>query len=95
MVMGVAQLERLFRLTASLDVDEDDLKRLTDFVKHKLHDLLLMGEVAARANGRDVIQVYDLPITKGPARVDAALPHPGRDPGAVPHPGKAGRAPRP
>jgi len=54
MIMGVAEFERLFRLAASLDVDKDDLKRLSDFVRDTLHDLLLMGERTAKANGRDV-----------------------------------------
>ncbi len=65
MIMGVSQFERLFREAASLDVDKSDLKRLSDFMNRKVHDLLLLGQVAARANGRDVIQLYDLPITKG------------------------------
>ncbi len=65
MIMGVAKFERLFRVAAQLDVDKDDLKRLTEFVNRKLHDLMLMGVVAAKANGRDVIRLYDLPITKG------------------------------
>ncbi len=33
--------------------------------KTKLHDLLVVGEAAARANNRDVIEPWDLPITKG------------------------------
>ncbi len=65
MIMGVAEFERLFRLAASLDVDKDDLKRLSDFVRDTLHDLLLMGERTAKANGRDVILDIDVPITKG------------------------------
>lgn len=64
-IMGVAQFERFFRKAASLDVDKDDLKRLSDFINQKLYDLLLMGQVSAKANGRDVIEYGDLPITKG------------------------------
>jgi len=60
-VMGVAKFERFFRLAAGLDVDKSDLKRYNEFVNHKLYDLILM----ARANARDVIEPYDLPITKG------------------------------
>jgi hypothetical protein len=63
--MGVSKFERFFRAAAGLDVDKSDLKRYNDFVNHKLYDLLLMARVAARANARDVIQPYDLPITKG------------------------------
>ncbi|GIF02735.1 DUF1931 family protein [Actinoplanes siamensis] len=64
-VFGVAKFERFFRLAAELDVDKDDLKRFSDFVEHKLYDLLLMGQAKASANLRDLVEPYDLPITKG------------------------------
>jgi len=64
-VFGVARFERFFRLAAELDVDKDDLKRFSDFVEHKLYDLLLMGQATASANLRDLVEPYDLPITKG------------------------------
>ena len=64
-VFGVARFEHFFRLAAELDVDKDDLKRFSDFVEHKLYDLLLMGQATASANLRDLIEPYDLPITKG------------------------------
>ena len=64
-VMGVARFERFFRLAAGLDVDKDDLRRYGDFVDQKLYDLLPVGQAAAKANGRDVVQPSDLPITKG------------------------------
>ena len=64
-VMAVAKFERFFRLAAGLDVDKNDLKRYDTFINHKLYDLCLLGRVTAKTNGRDVIQPYDLPITKG------------------------------
>ena len=64
-VMGVTKFKRFFRVAASLDVDKDDLKRYSDFVNQKIYDLLLRGQAAAKANGRDIIQPHDLPITKG------------------------------
>src|ERR1700716_2529161 len=64
-VMGLARFERFFRLAAGLDVDKQDLKRYSDFINRKLYDLLLRGEAAAKANGRDIIEPFDLPITKG------------------------------
>jgi hypothetical protein len=64
-LVAVARFERFFRAVASLDVDKEDLRRYDDFVIRKLNDLLLRGRAIARANGRDVIQPYDLPITKG------------------------------
>jgi len=64
-VKGISKLERLFRLAAQLDVDKSDLQRYTEFVNQKIYDLLLRGQAAATANGRDIIQPHDLPITKG------------------------------
>jgi Domain of unknown function (DUF1931) len=64
-VMSVPRFERFFRLAAGLDVDKDDVKRYSDFIGHKLYDLLVVGQANASANGRDVIEPSDLPITKG------------------------------
>jgi hypothetical protein len=63
--MSVPRLERFFRAASGLDVDKDDVKRYSDFVHAKLYDLLVMAESTAKANGRDIIQPWDLPITKG------------------------------
>jgi hypothetical protein len=62
---GVAKFERFFRRAAGLDVDKQDLKRYSDFVNHKIYDLLACGQESARTNGRDRIEPIDLPITKG------------------------------
>jgi hypothetical protein len=62
---GVANFERFFRVVASLDVDKDDLKRYREFVTGKLDDQLIRGQAIAKANDRDVVQPFDLPITKG------------------------------
>jgi hypothetical protein len=64
-LFGVARFERFFRLAASLDIDKDDLRRFDDFVNDKIYDLLLRGVANAKANGRDIIEPQDLPITKG------------------------------
>lgn len=64
-VIHIASLERFFRVAASLDIDKEDLRRYDDFVHQKTYDLLLRAEANAKANGRDVIQPFDLPITKG------------------------------
>jgi uncharacterized protein DUF1931 len=64
-VMGLARFERFFRLAAGLDVDKQDLKRYSDFINRKTYDLLVRGVAAAKANGRDIIEPFDLPITKG------------------------------
>lgn len=64
-VIAVNKFERFFRVAAGLDVDKDDIKRHSDFVSGRLYDLLLIGQVTAKANDRDIIQPNDLPITKG------------------------------
>ena len=64
-VMAISKFERFFRLAASLDVDKSDIKRYADFVNQKIYDLLLMGVATAKTNDRDVIQPWDLPMTKG------------------------------
>ncbi len=64
-IIGIRQFEQLFRKAASLDVDKNDLRRLSDFLNGKVHGLLLRGRANAKANGRDVIEPQDLPITRG------------------------------
>src|ERR1700761_9779779 len=64
-LMGIAKFERFFRVVAGLDVDKSDLRRYSDFVNAKIYDLLLRGQAAAKANGRDIIEPFDQPITKG------------------------------
>jgi hypothetical protein len=64
-VIAVAKFERFFRITAGLDVDKQDLKRHSEFINARIYDLLVRGEAVAKANGRDIIQPFDLPITKG------------------------------
>jgi hypothetical protein len=65
LVMGVAKFERFFRAAAGLDVDKDDLKRYSDFIHTKISDLLVAAQARAKAEGRDIIEPWDLPITKG------------------------------
>ncbi len=65
MLMKVAEFERLFREAAGLDVDKNDLKVLSDFLRDKLHDLLVVAERNAKYNGRDIVFEPDLPVTKG------------------------------
>jgi hypothetical protein len=64
-VMNVAKFQRFFRTVAGLDVDKQDIKRYSDFINHKIYDLLLRGEAIAKANGRIFMEPFDLPITKG------------------------------
>jgi hypothetical protein len=64
-VMSVAKFERFFRITAGLDVDKQDLKRYGDFINQKVYDLLIRAEAVAKANGRVIIDPFDLPVIKG------------------------------
>ena len=65
MIMAISEFERLFREAASLDVDKNDLKRLSNFLGKKIYDLLVVAERNAKYNGRDVIFEPDVPVTKG------------------------------
>jgi hypothetical protein len=64
-VMGFVKFERFFRAAEGITVDRDDIKRYLDFVNDAIYDLLLMGQATAKANARDIIEPWDLPITKG------------------------------
>ncbi|HEY1575290.1 MAG TPA: DUF1931 family protein [Pseudonocardiaceae bacterium] len=64
-VMGVPRFRRFFRAAAGLDVDRDDLKRYSDFVNDKIYDMFLIAQAHAQANGRDIVEPWDLPVTKG------------------------------
>ncbi len=64
-VFGFTRFERFFRAAGGVDVDRDDMKRFLDFVNDIIYDLLVRGQATAEANGRDIIQPWDLPITAG------------------------------
>jgi hypothetical protein len=64
-IMAVAKFERLFRSAAGLDVGKDDLRRFSDFLDGEIRDLLVRGQAVAKANGRDVLEPWDIPVTKG------------------------------
>jgi hypothetical protein len=64
-VMSISKFEHFFRRAAGLDVDKADLRRYSDFVNHKIYDLLVRAQAHAKMNDRDVILPMDLPITKG------------------------------
>jgi hypothetical protein len=64
-VATVHRLEEFFRRAGGLDIDKMDVRRLGEFVNREIEDLLTIGQAHAKANGRDVVQPWDLPITKG------------------------------
>ena len=64
-VVGFTKLQEIFRKGASLDIHKGHAKEVTDIVEQKLYDMLVIAQKNAKYNGRDVIWVADLPITKG------------------------------
>jgi hypothetical protein len=64
-VTSVSLWERFFRAAAGLDIDKNDIKRLQDFIDARLRSLVVRAEAVAKANGRDLIEMWDLPITAG------------------------------
>jgi hypothetical protein len=64
-VLGLVRFERFFRAAGGVTVDRDDIKRYLDFVNDVLYDLLLIGQATAKANARDIVEPWDLPVTKG------------------------------
>src|ERR1700727_743123 len=64
-VMGFTRVERFFRTVGGVSVDRDDAKRSLDFVNDAIYALLLMGQATAKANLRDIIEPWDLPVTGG------------------------------
>ena len=64
-VMGSTKFERFFREAGQVRVDRDDVKRYLDFVNDVIYDALLIGQATAKANARDIIEPWDLPITAG------------------------------
>jgi hypothetical protein len=64
-VMGFTKFERFFRAAGGVSVDRDDVKRYLDFVNDTVYDLLLIGQATAKANVRDIVEPWDLPVTKG------------------------------
>ena len=64
-VMGFTKFERFFRAAGGVSVARGDVERYLDFVNDAIYDLLLIGQAAARANLRDIIEPWDLPVPKG------------------------------
>lgn len=64
-VMAISKFEHFFRVVEELDIDKDDLRRYNEFINQKIYDLLLRAQAPAKANGRDIIEPSDVPITKG------------------------------
>ncbi|MGV7029629.1 DUF1931 family protein [Methylobacterium symbioticum] len=82
-VAGIARSEHFFLEADALDIDTSDLKRLGGFIDRKLRDLVLCAGAIAEANGREIVESHDLPITKGfqdgfTSSAPSAMPSPTR-----------------
>jgi hypothetical protein len=64
-VRGIHQIERFFCVAASLEIDKEDIRRYYEFVDQKVEDLLLIARQTAKANGHVVVELRDIPTTKG------------------------------
>lgn len=64
-VTSVSTWERFFRAAVGLSFDKNDIKRHQDFIDTRLRTLVVRAEAVAKANGRDLIELWDLPITAG------------------------------
>lgn len=64
-VIAVSRFERLFRTAASLDIDKSDIRRVGDFINDVLYRMVARAEGIAKANNRDTIAPWDLPIGAG------------------------------
>jgi hypothetical protein len=65
MIMGYDRLKDFLHRSAGIDIDKNDMGRLSDLIGKKLNDLLVIGVRNASYNDRDVIMEPDLPLTKG------------------------------
>jgi hypothetical protein len=63
--LGIPLFERFFRTAAGIRIDKNDVRRFREFVDEQVDDIAIAGRDTAKANGRDMIMVQDLPITKG------------------------------
>ena len=64
-IVGYSRLEGLYRTFLGLDLDKGKAEMIIDFSAKKLEDLFRVGMERAYARGGDVVEYYDLPITRG------------------------------
>ena len=62
---GIPVFERFFRSVASIKIDKNDVRRFREFVDEQIDDIAIAARNSAKWNGRDMVVVQDLPITKG------------------------------
>ncbi len=64
-VIGFPKLKQLMRRVASIDIDKSKAEDLIEIIEKKFRDLIEVAERNARENGREIIYMRDLPLTKG------------------------------
>ena len=64
-VMAFNKFERLLHEAGQVRVDRNDIKSYLDFVNDVIYDLVLIGQATAKANARDIVEPWDLPVTAG------------------------------
>ncbi len=64
-VVGLPRLQTLYRRFVGLDLDKSRASEILEVAEKKLSDLFEVAAERARAEGRDVVEWRDLPITKG------------------------------
>ena len=63
-VTGTHNIENLYKKAAGLKIHKNKIKEIGDIIDAKFNDLLIAGQANAKYNGRDVIWLSDLPLTK-------------------------------
>jgi len=64
-IVGYTRLESLYRRFLGLDLDKSKAEMIIEVSSKKLEDLFRVGLERAYIRGSDVVEYYDLPITKG------------------------------
>ncbi len=64
-IVGYSRLESLYRTFLSMDLDKSKAELVIDVSSKKLEDLFRVGLERAYIRGSDVVEYYDLPITRG------------------------------
>lgn len=60
----ISNIERLVT-SLGLEVEKSDVARLRSFIYQKVYDLLLAAGASAQANGRQLFEIHDIPVTRG------------------------------
>lgn len=63
-VTGAHNIENLYKKAAGLKIHKNKIKEISDIIDKKFNDMLIVGESNAKYNGRDIIWLSDLPLTK-------------------------------